>query len=93
LQTPVYAIYSVPTIVCAAILLTIRHLGIPLPDGWWDLFDAEWEDVWTVSGHIMRLYREQPAEKSRELATLLNKKDVRRWLEEHGTSSASVQRA
>ncbi|KAG8844734.1 hypothetical protein FRB91_002368, partial [Serendipita sp. 411] len=31
LQTPVYAVYPVPVIVCAAILLVIRHSQLPLP--------------------------------------------------------------
>ncbi|KAG8829871.1 hypothetical protein FRC17_005875 [Serendipita sp. 399] len=31
LQTPVYAVYPVPVIVCAAILLVIRHLQLPYP--------------------------------------------------------------
>ena len=87
LQTPVYALYSIPTIVCAAILLTTRKLGIPLPSEppnvWWGLFDAEWEDIWSVSGYIMRLYRPRPVEELRRPLTLLSKKDVRRWLEQN----------
>ncbi|QRW18231.1 Cyclin, N-terminal domain [Rhizoctonia solani] len=31
LQTPVYALYPVPTIACAALHLAVRHAGIPLP--------------------------------------------------------------
>ncbi|KAG9126459.1 hypothetical protein FRC07_003353 [Ceratobasidium sp. 392] len=31
LQTPVYALYPVPTIACAALHLAARHAGIPLP--------------------------------------------------------------
>ncbi|EMD38490.1 hypothetical protein CERSUDRAFT_113662 [Gelatoporia subvermispora B] len=71
LQTPVYALYPVPTIVSAAIMLTTRHLGISLPSSpenrWWELFDAEWEDVWSVCGYIMRLYRERDAEDQKRL--------------------------
>jgi cyclin L len=85
LQTPVYALYSVPTIVCAAILLATRHLQISLPSEpptcWWELFDAEWEDVWTVCGYIMRLYRERSAEERSRVVGMLGKKDVRSWLE------------
>ncbi|KAF7295317.1 Cyclin-like protein [Mycena indigotica] len=80
LQTPVYALYPVPTIVSAAILLTTRFLQISLPDGWWDLFDAPWEDVWSVAGHVMRLYR---AKSSEHVQGMLHKKDVRKWLEDH----------
>lgn len=86
LQTPVYAIYAVPTIVSAAILLATRHLGISLPSAppncWWDLFDAPWEDVWIVCGHIMRLYRERAVEEQHRVMRMINKKEVRKWLEE-----------
>jgi len=87
LHTPVYALYPVPTIVCAAILLTIRQLAIPLPDLWWELFDAEWEDVWAVAGNIMRLYRPQDLSHRRELLSLLSKHDVRQYLATKATNT------
>ncbi|KZT11417.1 cyclin-like protein [Laetiporus sulphureus 93-53] len=87
MQTPVYALYSVPTIVSAAILLTTRHLGIPLPSSpsnrWWELFDAEWEDVWSVCGYIMRLYRERSVEERTRVMGMITKKGVRQWLDEN----------
>ncbi|KAJ6488605.1 cyclin-like protein [Mycena vitilis] len=86
LQTPVYALYPVPTIVSAAILLTTRHLHIPLPSTppncWWELFDATWEDVWSVCGHIMRLYRARSEEDKMRVVGMVNKKEVRKWLED-----------
>ncbi|KAF9453295.1 cyclin-like protein [Macrolepiota fuliginosa MF-IS2] len=86
-QTPVYALYQIPTIVCAAILLTIRHLNISLPSEapncWWELFDACWEDMWNVCGYIMRLYRERPEAEQKRVLGLVSKKDVRRWLEDN----------
>jgi len=88
LQTPVYALYAVPTIVCAAILLTTRFLGLPLPsaphDCWWELFDADWEDVWSVCGYIMRLYRDRDPNDMLRITGMVGKKEVRKWLEEHG---------
>lgn len=85
LQTPVYALYAVPTVVSAAILLTTRRLGISLPSSpencWWELFDVEWEDLWSVCGHIMRLYRERTTAEQIEIMGLLSKKDLRQWLE------------
>lgn len=88
-QTSVYALYPIPTIVCAAILLSVRYLHIPLPSAppvcWWELFDAEWEDVWSVSGYIMRLYRERTDEERKRVVGLVNKRDVRRWLEDNRT--------
>ena len=87
LQTPVYALYPVPAIVCAAILLSTRKLGISLPsnppDCWWELFDAEWDDVWSIAGYIMRLYRTRTTEELRRPLGLLTKKDVRRWIEQN----------
>ncbi|KAI0807143.1 cyclin-L1 [Fomes fomentarius] len=89
LQTPVYALYAVPTIVSAAILLATRHLGISLPSSpdscWWELFDADWEDVWSVAGYIMRLYRERTPEGQDRVLGLVSKKGVRAWLEENQT--------
>jgi len=82
LQTPVYALYQVPTIVCAAILLATRHMGISLPDKWWELFDANWEDLWSVCGRVMRLYRVRSREESLRVEGMIGKKDVRKWLEE-----------
>ncbi|KAI0721648.1 cyclin-like protein [Cerioporus squamosus] len=87
LQTPVYALYAVPTIVSAAILLATRHLGIALPSSpescWWELFDADWEDVWSVAGYIMRLYRERSPQDQARVLGLVSKKAVRAWLEDH----------
>ena len=84
-QTPVYALYQIPTIVCAAILLATRHLNIHLPSQppvcWWELFDARWEDVWSISGYIMRLYRQRTPEESRRVLGMVNKQEVRKWLE------------
>ncbi|KAJ7470293.1 cyclin-like protein [Mycena latifolia] len=86
LQTPVYALYPVPTIVSAAILLTVRHLQLALPSAppncWWELFDAAWEDVWSVCGHIMRLYRPRSEEETQRAVRMVSKKEVRRWLDE-----------
>jgi len=84
----VYAIYPIPVIVCAAILLVIRHLQLGIPSdptaspGWWDLFDAPFEDVWIVAGLIMRLYRPRTSSEQSRVKRLLTKKDVRRWLDE-----------
>ncbi|CCA68945.1 hypothetical protein PIIN_02805 [Serendipita indica DSM 11827] len=89
LQTPVYAIYPIPVIVCASIFLVIRHLQLPLPSEreselrWWELFDASYDDVWLVCGLIMRLYRPRSQADQLRPSQLLTKKDVRRWLHDH----------
>lgn len=91
-QTPVYALYQIPTIVCASIFLTVRELQIPLPSKppvcWWELFDANWDDVWSVSGCIMRLYRQRTPEENRRVLGMVTKKEVRKWLEDNATPSS-----
>lgn len=89
MQTPVYALYPVPTIVCASILLTSRFLSIPLPDAWWELFDADFEDVWSVCGWTMRLYRERSDEERQVVTRMTSKKAVREWLERNGKGKES----
>ena len=95
LQTPVYALFNVPTIVCGAILLTIRHLGIALPSEpptcWWQIFDAEWDDVWSVAGHIMRLYRKRDDQDKLTVMGLPTKKEVRRWIETNSNEKNGVK--
>ena len=77
-----YALYQIPTIVSAAILLSTRHLDISLPERWYELFDAEWEDVWSVAGYIMRLYNVPSKEKEDvDVKALLTKKALRAYLE------------
>lgn len=89
LQTPVYAIYPIPVIVCASILLVIRHLKLEIPSSqedspsWWDLFDAPFEDVWLVANLVVRLYRPRSQSDQNRVMQLLTKKDVRRWLDEN----------
>lgn len=31
-------------------------MRIPLPDNWWTLFDAEYDDLWDCCGTVMRLW-------------------------------------
>lgn len=94
LQTPVYALYAVPTIVSAAIILATRQLGIALPTSpegsWWELFDVEWEDVWSVAGYIMRLYRERTREDHARVLDMVTKKGVRLWLEDQKPAPPAV---
>jgi cyclin L len=91
----VYALYAVPTIVCAAILLTTRFLGISLPSKspncWWELFDADWQDVWSVCGYIMRLYRPRIALEENRVFGLVSKKGVRHWLESQHEPSVVIR--
>ncbi|KAH9946217.1 cyclin-like protein [Epithele typhae] len=94
LQTPVYAVYAVPTIASAAIMLATRHLNIALPSSpdacWWELFDADWQDIWSVAGYIMRLYRERSTEDQARVMGLVSKKAVRSWIEDNSRHSSDT---
>lgn len=76
-----------PSIVSATILLAARQLEIALPSSspncWWELFDASWEDVWSICGYIMRLYRGRDPEDKLLVFRLIHKQDIRKWLIEH----------
>lgn len=56
LQTPLYTIHPPHTLACFSILLATRLLRIPLPDKWWILFDAEYDDLWACCGTVMTLW-------------------------------------
>jgi len=84
LQTPAFALFPLPTVVCACVHLATRHLGLPLPDEWWEVFDAEWDDLHTVAAMIMRLYVPRSVVEQAKIQRLVNKREVRRWLEENG---------
>lgn len=86
LQTPVYAIFPFPTLACASILLSTREHGVALPEGWHELFDSDMDDMMSVCGYIVRLYRQRSdADIARWMKLALGgKKAVRKWLEENG---------
>ncbi|KAG8932168.1 hypothetical protein FRC02_001585 [Tulasnella sp. 418] len=86
LQTPVYAVYPPSTIAAACIFLTCRQLAVSLPSEadqpWWELFDANLEDIMSICGYIQRLYRPR-TEGEKDLVTkLVTKKELRKWLED-----------
>lgn len=56
LATPLYAQHTPPTLACFAILLATRIARTPMPARWWELFDAEWEDIWSCAGTMMRAW-------------------------------------
>jgi hypothetical protein len=57
LRTPVVCIYPPSTIACAAIFLTSRVHGVRLPPFWFELFDAQGDDLENISLHILTLYK------------------------------------
>ncbi|KAM3582489.1 hypothetical protein VKS41_005135 [Umbelopsis sp. WA50703] len=60
LRTIVYVVYHPPVIACASIWLACRDCGIKLPTNpdaqWWDLFEADMQDIQAVASHIKSLY-------------------------------------
>ncbi|KAF8321101.1 cyclin-like protein [Clavulina sp. PMI_390] len=90
LQTPVYALYPFPTLACASILLSTRDNDISLPDDWEELFDANMDDMLSVCGYIMRLYRERSDDDIARWIRLSvgGKKAVRKWLEDQQGQSS-----
>ncbi|WVW85655.1 hypothetical protein I302_107693 [Kwoniella bestiolae CBS 10118] len=69
LLTPMYALHPPHTLACASILLTTRLLRIPLPEGWYILFDATYDDIWLCCGHVMRVYNDWGIEPPRGALT------------------------
>ncbi|KAF8606462.1 cyclin-like protein [Ceratobasidium sp. AG-I] len=60
LQTPVYALYPVPTIACAALHLAVRHAGVPLPgDAPRKTVDTPADDTATDETEDIHIRREQ----------------------------------
>ncbi|TPX63989.1 hypothetical protein SpCBS45565_g06186 [Spizellomyces sp. 'palustris'] len=59
LRTSIYVCYQPSTIACAVIYLAARVCKVKLPTNppWWEVFDADLEDLENVSGHILNLYR------------------------------------
>eukprot|EP01119_Soliformovum_irregulare_P011773 TRINITY_DN2985_c0_g1_i1.p1 TRINITY_DN2985_c0_g1~~TRINITY_DN2985_c0_g1_i1.p1 ORF type:complete len:280 (+),score=81.14 TRINITY_DN2985_c0_g1_i1:329-1168(+) len=55
-RTDVMVKFSPESIAVAAIMLSARFLGIPLPENWWKLFEASWEDIHEIAVTIMQLY-------------------------------------
>lgn len=67
-------------------MLSTREHGLALPEGWHELFDSDMQDMTSVAGWILRLYRPR-LESDKALWTKLvtgGKKAVRRWLEDQG---------
>jgi len=58
LRTSIYICYQPPTIACSVIWLAAREAGVPLPTSpaWWEVLDADLEDIENIAGHIKSLY-------------------------------------
>lgn len=75
----------------ASILLATRLRSLPLPEGWYLLFDVEWDDIWPACGVVMNLWKEwgtDTADKAtqdrwrRAWVLAESRKAVRKWLAE-----------
>ncbi|RKP09450.1 cyclin-L1 [Thamnocephalis sphaerospora] len=81
LRTPVYVLYQPHVLACAAVDLATRHCRVPMPTSppWWEVFEAEADEIRAVCGWLGRLYADPAlpanlpltsAELARHLATL-----------------------
>lgn len=98
LLTPLYAQQPVHVLAVAAILLATRKRRIPMPEGWYLLFDVVWDDVWPVCGTIQHLWRDwgcEEPDREREnrwrRAWILadSRKAVRKWVAERERAERS----
>ena len=62
-------------------------MHVSAPNCWWELFDADWEDIWSICGHVMRIYRERDLRDQTRVLSMVSKKGVRKWLEDNITHS------
>lgn len=58
LLTPLHAQHPTHVIAVTSILLATRLRQIPLPEGWYLLFDVVWDDIAPCCGVIMALWRD-----------------------------------
>ncbi|RSH78589.1 uncharacterized protein EHS24_002317 [Apiotrichum porosum] len=58
LLTPLYAQQPTHVLAVMSILLATRLRRIPLPEGWYLLFDVTWDDIWPCCGTVMQLWRD-----------------------------------
>lgn len=67
MQTPVYALYPIPTIACAALHLAVRHAGIPLPgDTQHKVVDTPTDDSVANETEDLHIRREQELRRALE---------------------------
>jgi hypothetical protein len=62
LRTPIYVIYQPHTIACAAIHMAARYQRLPMPTNppWWEVFEAEAEEIEAVCAWLAYLYAQPP---------------------------------
>lgn len=89
LLTPLYAQQPTHALAVMSILLATRLRSIALPEGWYLLFDVEWEDIWPACGAVMNLWKEwgEPGREREDRwrrAWVLSesRKAVRKWVTE-----------
>ncbi|KAJ3299431.1 hypothetical protein HK104_008937 [Borealophlyctis nickersoniae] len=59
LRTNICVCYQPSTIACAVIFLAARVCKVKLPTNppWWEVFEANFEDLENIAGHILNLYK------------------------------------
>ncbi len=49
-------------VACGVVYAAARRFKVPLPNRWWEVFDAKWSDVQTVCRVLAALYKQPKAE-------------------------------
>jgi hypothetical protein len=49
-------------VACGVVYAAARRFKVPLPNRWWEVFDAKWSDVQTVCKVLAALYKQPKAE-------------------------------
>lgn len=57
LRTDIFLRHPPETVACACIYLAARVNGLPLPTGWWQLFDAEESQLVDICRTLLKMYK------------------------------------
>lgn len=89
LQTALPAVYPPPPLAAAALLHATRAERIPLPDGWWELFDVAWVDMVVIVGIMETHWERAQAGGGRRVWAMGEREGVRDWLAKHADGASA----
>ncbi|CAK9213791.1 unnamed protein product [Sphagnum troendelagicum] len=61
LRTSLCVRFKSEVVACGVVYAAARRFKVPLPDRWWEVFDAKWSDVQTVCKVLATLYKQPKA--------------------------------
>ncbi|CAM6038183.1 unnamed protein product [Sphagnum compactum] len=62
LRTILCVRFKSEVVACGVVYAAARRFKVPLPNRWWEVFDAKWSDVQTVCKVLAALYKQPKAE-------------------------------